>query len=231
MSALSTVQPAARGVMGDASSGVAGGRVKSGTGYFVSRDGLVVTTAHVIAGCPRIAVWPERGPERTARVVASDATLDLALLTAASDVPHDDTSAHRYAVARPGDPVSTLGFGVLPSKPRQPVITDGTLIGDAADAAGNRILLIRAKLREGSSGGPVIDGKGSLLGVVRGRDTELPEVGVVTPSVEIGEFLLRHGIAPISNTPGGNPPIDRVGMLKAMAVLVQCATRAVHAPA
>ena len=54
----------------------------SGTGFFVSRDGFLVTSAHVIAGCASISAWPSDGTERPSYVIASNQRLDLALLWA-----------------------------------------------------------------------------------------------------------------------------------------------------
>jgi serine protease Do len=197
-------------------------QVKSGTGFFVSRDGFVVTTAHVVSGCPEISIWPANGPERVARIVASDATRDLALLSAAGEVLWYASRVHESGSLRPGEPVSTIGFGVLRSKPREPVITTGHLIGDAADSAGNRILLIQARFLEGNSGGPVIDGEGSLLGVVVGRDATRPDLGAARPSEAIEGLLFANGVAPPPNLPEERLPIDTAGLLKSISVLVQC---------
>jgi len=197
------------------------GRVKSGTGFFVASDGLLVTSAHVVAGCPRITLWPASGAERAGRIVAMDRALDLALLSAGGEVPRYATSTPEHP--RAGDPVSTIGFGALPSRPREAKVTSGNLIGDVIDAAGNRILLIRARLREGNSGGPVIDARGSLVGIVRGRDTERPEIGVATPRQTIDWFLLEQGVSPIPSTPAEGRPEDQTDLLMAMSVLVQCA--------
>lgn len=197
-------------------------RVKSGTGFFVSADGFLVTSAHVVTGCPGISLWPADGPEREGRVVALDPALDLALLATAGGVLRYAAGTRRDHARYPGEAVSTIGFGLAPSQPRQPKVTSGTLVGDGADAAGNRILLIRAKLLEGNSGGPVIDAAGSLVGVVRGRDADRPELGAATPIEAIDWFLSRNGIAPAVGEAELNQPVNSADMLKGIAVLVQC---------
>jgi len=217
--------PAATPAIGDVRSSVAEGRVKSGTGFFVAPDGLLVTSAHVVAGCSGITLWPAIGAERTGRIVALEPALDLALLSSEGEVPRYAAGSGQFAAPRPGDRVATIGFGAQPSRPREAKVTSGSLIGDVPDAAGNRLLLIRARLREGNSGGPVIDARGSLIGVVRGRDTERPEVGIATPAEAIDWFLQRHGIAPASTAPGAEQLQDPADLLRAISVLVQCAPR------
>jgi S1-C subfamily serine protease len=196
--------------------------VKSGTAFFVSPDGLLVTSGHVVAGCPDIDIWPSSGPMWRGRVVAADASVDIALLSAEGHVLRSAVSDRRDGTPRPGDPVSTIGFGVRASRPRAPLVTNGRLIGRAADPTGNPFLLIQAGLSEGNSGGPVIDANGTLLGMVAGRDTGRPELGVAIPAEAIDRFLGGLGISRIPSIPSGSQPTNTADLLKAMAVLVQC---------
>jgi S1-C subfamily serine protease len=174
-----------------------------------------------VAGCHAISLWPASGQEQPAHILASDARIDIALLST-GDLG-SAASTHAASNPQPGEPVSTIGFGVRRSQPREAVVTDGTVIGEAMSDAGNQILLIEASLPEGNSGGPVIDVWGSLVGVVTGRDAARPDLGVAAPSSQIDQFLLRQGIGPMSNFPGEGRPADRATLLKAMSVLVQCA--------
>jgi S1-C subfamily serine protease len=207
---------------GQGSSAVFGVRLKSGTGFYVSRDGLVVTSAHVVTACSRIALWPAKGLEHIARIIASDTERDIALLDAKGEVLRYATWLRENGSLRVGEPVSTIGFGVLPSKPREPLVTVGQLMGDVTDPAGKPLLLIRANLREGNSGGPVIDTDGRLLGMVRGRDSERPELGVAVPAEPIERFLSQYGSPHIASTPPAALPNNITDLLIVMSVLVQC---------
>src|SRR6185437_15942258 len=153
-------QPAAAG--GDA-------RVKSGTGFFVSRDGFLVTSAHVVAGCPALSIWQGEGSEHAAYVIASDREADLALLWAEGVRPRRSAVVAREPL-RPGEEVFTLGFGVVATRPLQPEMVTGTLVGDSRAGGGNRIMMIRASLHAGHSGGALIAEDGSLIGMIIGRD-------------------------------------------------------------
>jgi S1-C subfamily serine protease len=196
-------------------------QVKSGTGFFVSPDGLAVTSAHVVRGCAGIALWPAEGTELIARILAVDAPHDLALLSAAGKA---EWYADRLGDADSlniGDPVSTIGFGGVPSKPREPRLTPGHVIGRVADSRGYPLLLIRADLREGNSGGPVIDADDTLLGMVTGRDAERPELGVAVPANVIAAFATQY-ITRTGSTSRKEHPIDTADFLRAISVLVQC---------
>lgn len=175
-----------------------------------------------MSGCSEITIWPEDGPERVARIVASDAKRDLTLLSARGEVVSYANRDHGSGTLRFGEPVSTIGFGVLRSRPREPLVTTGHLIGDAADSAGNRLLLIQARLYEGNSGGPVIDEEGSLVGIVVGRDTARPNLGAAAPSEAIESLLSANGVTPTPTIREQSAPVDTAALLKTMSVLVQC---------
>lgn len=197
-------------------------QVKSGTGFFVSPAGFVVTSAHVIAGCPGITLWPADEPKLIARIVAVDAARDLALLSAASKTEWYADRVRESDSLHAGDPVSTIGFGVMRARPREPWLAAGQVVGGVTDTKGFPLLLIRADLREGNSGGPVIDTDGTLLGMVTGRDAERPELGVVVPAEAIDRFLSLHGIVRSPAISPTTAPLTTPGLLKAMSVLVQC---------
>jgi S1-C subfamily serine protease len=200
-----------------AADGAVPGRVKSGTGFFVSRDGFLVTSAHVVTGCRGVSVWGPDGNQRASYLVASDPRRDLALLWT------DSRRAGPAAVAahgrpRTGENVFTLGFGVFATKPLFPVLSEGSLVGDATARPGNRILVIRARLHAGNSGGALLAGDGSLVGMIIGRDEQNPDLGVAIPSEAIEALLAAYGIV----LPSRDPSRSARDFLAKISVLVQC---------
>jgi S1-C subfamily serine protease len=195
----------------------AAARVKSGTGFSVSRDGFVVTSAHVVEGCQNISVLDPDGTGRPGYVIAADRRLDVALLWAEGRVSQYAASAAAEP-PRAGAEVFTLGFGVIATEPLHPVLIEGSLVGDSTAKPGNRILVIRAKLHAGNSGGAVLIGNGSLVGMIVGRDEEHPELGVAIPLTDVERLLYAYGIA----LPRRSPEADPRAFLGAISVLIQC---------
>ena len=136
----------------------------SGTGFMVTED-RALTNHHVIDGCQRVTVRNAGGQVATATVIASDPTRDLALLGVPKGVVKPLVFRESPAVVR-GETVVTYGYplsGVLSSGP---TLTSG----DVSALAGLRDnpfhLQISAPVQPGNSGGPLLDSRGHVVGVV-----------------------------------------------------------------
>jgi len=128
----------------------------TGSGMRISR-GLAITNNHVIAGCQRLAL-----NGRVARVQASDARSDLALLSSTGDGPAVSLRGQRVGV---GEAVSVTGYplrGLLSGFN----LTTGNISSLSGVGGDTRYLQITAPVQPGNSGGPMLDSAGNLAGVV-----------------------------------------------------------------
>ena len=134
--------------------------VSSGSGFYVANDGYLVTNNHVVAGCKRLA----RGDGTPLELVAADAKNDLALL---KGPPVVDSALLRVAPdAQQGEPVLTYGYplqGVLSSSGQLGAGMVSALAG-LRDQPGH--LQIDVPVQPGNSGGPLLDRRGLVVGVV-----------------------------------------------------------------
>ena len=168
-------------------------RVKSGTGFAVSPLGYIITSAHVVAGCRAVSVWGQDSIQRVARIIAKDAVHDIALLRVSGTLLSYAHAPSSRQVAL-GEQVLALGYGVHVEDPRSPEEATGIYVGNSLTTMGSRVYVFRARLRPGDSGSAVVATDGALLGMVIGRDTDNPELGLVLPVPEIERFLRRHGV-------------------------------------
>jgi len=136
----------------------------SGSGFVVA-EGRALTNHHVIDGCQRISVRTPQGQALPARVMATDPRRDLALLGYDGQAGPALRFREGPAVAR-GEMVVTYGFplsGVLSSGP-------SLTTGDISALAGLRDnplhYQISAPVQPGNSGGPLLDSRGNVVGVV-----------------------------------------------------------------
>ena len=146
----------------------------SGSGWHVG-GGYIVTNAHVISGANAITVTvSDRSLD--ARVVVMDQKLDLAILKL-SEVPSSLTVAPISSDFSAGQRVYALGFPLGKVLGRKPKITDGLISSLEGINSDPTNLTISAPIQPGSSGGPIFDEMGNVVGVVvaKLRDTASPD--------------------------------------------------------
>lgn len=138
-----------------------------GTGFVVSPAGHVITCAHVI-GEARAATLRIGGIRYEADVVTADKERDLALLKIRSNSPAGFAalSFRKQHPLQLGEDVATIGFplsNVLGDSARY---TKGTISSLAGLKDDRRQVQFSAQVQPGSSGGPLLDGNGRVVGVV-----------------------------------------------------------------
>lgn len=195
---------------------------RSGTGFFITRTGDMLTSGHVVRGCRRIEVWPPGAASgMAAEIESSDDRLDVALLTTHYSV----NSIARFASGPvpKGRSVMTIGYGFTASAPLEPVVTRGRIDGSMR-SKGHDPVVLRARLYEGNSGGPVVDDHGRLVGMVVGRYASDADLGVAIRGTELVRFVRTARRAPDMAT----DPLykeDPEGTLNRISALIQCITR------
>jgi serine protease Do len=135
-----------------------------GSGFIIDPSGLVVTNNHVIAGADEIRVVLSDESTLEATVVGTDPATDLALLRIESAQPLPAVTWGQSESTQIGDWVVAIGnpFGLGGT------VTAGVLSARARDIrAGpyDDFLQTDAAINRGSSGGPLFDRSGQVIGV------------------------------------------------------------------
>ena len=169
------------------------GQAQVGSGWVVA-PGRIATNAHVVAGADRVTVSVRgTGREHEARVVAFDPRRDVAVLDVSDlGAPVVDRGAELDAGAQaalagfPGDD----GLWVGAARVRDVLRARG------ADIYGNpevsrQIYSLRAQVRRGASGGPVIDQRGDVVGMIFATSLDDPDTGYALTLDEIAPVLSR----------------------------------------
>jgi serine protease Do len=135
----------------------------SGSGFFISADGYIVTNNHVVENAREINVILSDERELPARVVGRDEDTDLAVLKVEGrNFPY--VSFATQAQPRVGDWVIAVGnpFQLGNTATAGIVSARGREIGDTAYV---NYLQIDAPINRGNSGGPTFDIQGQVIGV------------------------------------------------------------------
>ena len=132
-----------------------------GSGFIISRDGYVLTNAHVIDGATDVTVVLTDHREFRAKVLGFDKRTDVALLKVdAEDLPHIPVG--KSSKIKVGQWVFAIGSPYN----LENTVTAG-IISAAARDAGEYLPLIQSdvSINPGNSGGPLIDIDGKVIGI------------------------------------------------------------------
>jgi S1-C subfamily serine protease len=141
-----------------------GQRRSSGTGFFVTRQGHIVTNAHVVNGCASVTTARVGETPTAATVVGLDKQNDLAVLRSATSAPA--VAALRGRPVRPGEAAIVFGFPFAGSLSSGGVLTTGAINALSGLKDDTRYYQISAPIQPGNSGGPLLDNTGAVAGVV-----------------------------------------------------------------
>jgi serine protease Do len=136
----------------------------SGSGFFISPDGYIVTNNHVVDGADKITVHTKDERDLKARVVGRDPATDLAVIkvegTGFAYVSFEERAKPRVgdwvvAVGNPFGLGGTATAGIVSALGRQNV----------SDSSFVDYMQIDAPINRGNSGGPTFDMYGRVVGV------------------------------------------------------------------
>jgi S1-C subfamily serine protease len=145
-----------------------GGDGRLGTGVIASANGIILTAYHVVQGGGSVQVVFADGTKSAAMVIGADPSIDIAALVATTMptvlVPAVLGNSGRLAI---GDTVMAIGnqlglissatTGVVSGLNRESTTENGTIKG---------LIQFDAAVNHGSSGGPLVNAKGELIGIV-----------------------------------------------------------------
>jgi putative serine protease PepD len=140
-----------------------------GSGIVVDRRGHILTADHVVNGSSSVSIAFANGATRRARIVGQDPATDLAVLgvdpsgLALEPLPLGDSTALQI-----GDPVTAIGdpFGYRRSMSVGIVSGLDRRIQGLDGASEAHAVQTDAAIDPGNSGGPLLDARGQVIGIV-----------------------------------------------------------------
>jgi TPR repeat protein/S1-C subfamily serine protease len=159
---------AARYEAGDASKPINEGSklqlYATGSGFYVSAAGHIVTNQHVVDGCKEMRL----AGGMVLQMLVADKANDLALLKA----PRPGAGFVRFRDGhgvRTGESILIAGFPLRDEISSEINVTTGNVSSLAGPDNDRTLIQITAPVQHGNSGGPVLDLSGNLVGVVQSK--------------------------------------------------------------
>ena len=179
----------------------------SGTGFALTADGYLVTSYHVIQGADSLLIEGRDRQRYHAEPVYSDVKHDLAILRI-TDRKFSGFGRLPYAIksgqAELGERVFTLGY------PREDVVYgEGALSARSGFEGDTAFYQVSIPVNPGNSGGPLLDERGNLIGVVSGRQNDAQSAAFATKS----SYLVRLVDSLAAARPAAPYRLPRYGQL------------------
>lgn len=141
--------------------------VAYGSGVVLTPDGYIVTNNHVVEGADEVEVTFNNKVKKTASIVGTDPTTDLALIKVDGEDLHyltfgdsDNVRIGEWvlAVGNPFNLTSTVTAGIVSAKARNlSILGEGTSV--------ESFIQTDAAVNPGNSGGALVNTKGELVGI------------------------------------------------------------------
>jgi S1-C subfamily serine protease len=137
----------------------------TGTGFFVTHDGIMVTNYHVIEDAQTVYVVDTKNNEKIeAKVLTKDPANDVAILKINRKTSKIPISS--YSNLTKGEEVLTLGYPLVAIQGQEQKATFGRINALSGIKGDIRFVQIDVPIQPGNSGGPLINNKGEVIGVV-----------------------------------------------------------------
>ncbi len=169
------------------------GKVSSGTGFLVSEEGHIVTNAHVVYGSTTIKVRGLNGSEYDAFLVKVSRKEDLAIIL--TNIKGGKTASFRTAppIAL-GEPVFAYGFPLSGALSTSGNFTSGNIAALAGLADDTSQIQITTPVQPGNSGGPLLDSRGQIVGIVTSKLNSLKAADIINDIPQNVNFAIKSSV-------------------------------------
>ncbi len=157
------------------------------TGFLIDGKGFIVTSAHVVNKMKTIYVENSKGEYFTAKTVYTDPNTDLAVLKI-NDTAFKTVYNLPYSINKSnsnlGEQIFTLGF------PRNEIVYgEGYVSAKSGNEGDSTAYQVSVSVNPGNSGGPVLNKKGEIIGIITSKNLTADGVVFAAKSKNIYKLL------------------------------------------
>ena len=162
--------------------------ISGGSGFLVDSKGFIITNTHVLKGNSAIVI-NSRGQELHADIIYSDLSSDLALLKIDDEdfkAPKNIPFVIRKKMSDLGEEIFTLGY---PRNDNDIVYGKGYLSAQTGYNGDSNSYQIQISANPGSSGAPLFNDKGEIIGIINTRQKQAEGVAFAIKSTKIFDLI------------------------------------------
>ena len=157
------------------------------TGFLIDGKGYIVTNAHVVNRLKTIYVENNKGEYFTAQTIYADQNTDLAILKI-NDTAFKTVYNLPYSINRTnsnlGEQIFTLGY------PRNEIVYgEGYVSAKSGNEGDSTAYQVSVSVNPGNSGGPVLNTKGEIIGIITSKNSTADGVVFAAKSKNIFKLL------------------------------------------
>ncbi len=157
------------------------------TGFLIDGKGYIVTNAHVVNRLKTIFVENNKGEIFSARSIYTDNNTDLAILKI-NDNDYKTVYNLPYSINKTnsnlGEQIFTLGF------PRNEIVYgEGYVSAKSGNEGDSTAYQVSVSVNPGNSGGPVLNKKGEIIGIITSKNSTADGVVFAAKSKNIYKLL------------------------------------------
>lgn len=201
-----------------------GGAVTKGGGTgFALKGGYFVTNNHVVKNADWIDVYLGDA-KRAGRVVAVDDKNDLALVKTdhrTDNLPY----VIKCEEMNIGDCVRAFGFPLTTTMGKNIKLTEGIVNSTTGFEDDYTMYQISTEVQPGNSGGPLVNSKGEICGIVSAKHLGVENVNYAVKAKYLKEFLVREKLSYLISEGGLVPSTVSVHEIKKFVARLECGTR------
>jgi S1-C subfamily serine protease len=168
--------------------------VSTGTGFVLNAAGYVVTNNHVVKECTDIRLQRPGDLEVEGKLVVVDRQNDLALLKAVSPLGGDTAKLANSRAIQPGEKIAVYGFPLSGALSTSGNIVSGNVSALAGLANNASLFQISAPIQPGNSGGPLLNFRGDVIGVVNAKLDEIVVAEAIGTLPQNVNFAIKSNV-------------------------------------
>ncbi len=202
---------------------------RTGTGFALSINGLVVTNYHVVAKANSIDVRGINGDftkSFSAEIVKADESTDLAIIKI-DDPLFSNLGKVPFLIYSDnidvGEDVFSLGYPLTQTMGEEIKLTTGVISANSGFQGNKNQYQISAPLQPGNSGGPLFDKSGRIVGVVNAKHTDTDNVSYAIKARNLLGLFYMIPDAPVlgTNLLNGRTLSEKVKQAKSFIYIIE----------